>query len=152
MSLSFEDKIDGARNGLAERVYRSLKQMQEYNFIEGDILIHKTLDWTGVDVEWVTEKFSGITQAPRKYKVVHVDDVGLPYVQRIGMKGGVIGDIKCLAGYDDSSDVFIHDPDFIDHQIIADDDDTFDPQEVYKENRDEYFKTKYRGKRKTKQA
>lgn len=144
-----------ARNRGADQVYDTLKYIQNVgNFQENDILIKQTRGYCehAEDYRWFTEEFSSSNSAPRKYKVVHVDDVGLPYIMKVSMKGELCGDMKCIAGYDLNYTKFEYDPDFIDHQILADEGEDFDPQEVYKEKRDEYFKTRPKAKRETKQA
>lgn len=145
----FTTAVSNATNRQAEQIIHTLHQIKDVgNFEEGDILIReerKTGD------TWVTEKFSKVNSAPRKYKVLYVDEVGAPYVSKISMKGDLCGDIKCVYGYDMYWYRFRHDPDFLDHQILAEEDDKFDPQEVYKEKRSEYFKTQPK-RRKTQQV
>ena len=147
------EKIEGiSRNRDADSVYNTLMYIKEVgDFQVGDVLIKydNRYNYDLGDYEWKIEKFSKKNDAPRKYKVVHRDAAGLPYVMKISMKGEYCGDLKCIAGYDLSYTKFEYDPDFIDHQILADEDDNFDPQAVYKEKRDEYFKTR---PRKAKQA
>ena len=145
-AFSMDKEIQDARNRGAQQVYETLMYIKEVgNFEENDILIKKDgwHDWSdGGKKVWNIEKFSSSNDAPRKYKVVHIDEAGLPYVMKVSMKGELCGDMKCIAGYDLECTKFEYDPDFLDHQILAEEDEKFDPQEVYKEKRDEYFKTR----------
>lgn len=145
---AFEEAIYMSRNRKADKVHDTLEVMQHIHFQVGDVLIKKEKH-LGDDDElvWTTEPFSSVNSAPRKYEVVHVDKVGLPYVSKISMKGAYCGDIKCMAGFDFDWQKFEYDQDFLDHQILAEEDEKFDPQEVYKEKRDEYFKTRPKRKR-----
>ena len=139
-----KNELSMARNCKAENIYETLKIMKDITFSLGDILIRKDRVWNDSEEDytaWYTERFSDANDSHRKYEVVHVDEVGLCYVQKIGMKGGNVGDVKCIAGFDNAWVKFEHDPDFIDHHILCDEDDEFDPLEIYKEKRSEYFKT-----------
>ena len=158
-TLSEEDLkelIEEARNGRARDIFYALEAIKDFHFEENDILVHMSCEngWGTKDKDknWEVEAFSKANVAPRKYRVVHTDEVGLPYVQKVSMKGELCGDVKCMASYDSDYHKFEHDPDFVDHQILADEGDVFDPQEVYKEKRDEYFQLKPKAKRKTKQV
>jgi hypothetical protein len=67
---------------------------------------------------------------------VHVDEAtGLPFVQKVLFNGEMSGEAKCLAGFDLDSTKFVADPDFIDHHLLAEEEDTFDPLQIYKEKR-----------------
>lgn len=151
-----KEKAYNARNRKADEVHEVLGRIKDLTFEEGDFLVrqdycrHRDDNWNIISEGWETEKFSHVNDSPRKYKVVYVDEVGLPYIQKVLMKGGLNGEAKCLAGFDLSHTKFIHDPDFVDHTIFNEEDDRFDPQDLYKEKRDEHFKT--RPKRKAKQA
>lgn len=148
----FNRAIDFARNAKAQAVYETLLSIKDLKFEKGDILIKQELEWDDdfTVQSWVTEKFSKTNCAPRKYEIIFVDEVGLPYVSKISMNSKYCGDIRCVAGYDLGYTRFCYDPDFLDHQILAEEDENFDPQQIYKEKRDEHFKT--RPKRKTKQT
>ena len=144
---TLKNEIYYSRNSKADTVHDTLIYMRDLGkFNEGDILIKKEgyYDWKTDENIWSTESFSRSNEAPRKYMVVHVDEVNLPYVMKIGMKGDLCGNMTCIAGHDINTVRYEYDPDFIDHQILADEEDAFDPQEIYREKRDEYFKTRRR--------
>ena len=154
--LEFEAAIKEARNTSASEIFDTLTLIKDLNFQEGDILIkyEARFDYNTPskdDKTWSVESFSAINSAPRKYQVIHVDEVGLHYITKISMSGDYCGDIKCIAGFNCKLVKFDYDPDFLDHLILAEKDDIFDPQEIYKEKRDEHYQTKPRVKRKIKQ-
>lgn len=148
--LDFEAAVNNATNRHATEIINMLHRLRKYGqFQEGDILIkEENVGYRNKNGEykreWRVEKFSRVNSAPRKYKVIYVNEVGAPYISKISMKGDLCGDIKCMYGYSTDHHRFKHDPDFLDHQILAEEDEKFDPQEVYKEKRSEYFKTKSR--------
>lgn len=151
------DALEYARNRRAEDVYNALMVIKDYHFQLGDILIKNSLhnyynDNDEYVSKWEIEPFSKRNKAPRKYKVVHIDDVGLHYIQKIRMQGDLCGELICLAAFDSDYDKFEYDPDFLDHQILAEEEESYDPQELYREKRDEHFKLRPKTKRKTKQA
>lgn len=143
-SKEIKDTASNARNHKAEEVYDVLKRFKEISFEEGDFLLRYDHTWDDNvnEYKWRIERFSEKNDSPRKYKVVYVDEVGIPYIQKVLFNGDMSGDARCLAGYDLDNTVFKLDPDFADHNILMEEEDIFDPLEVYKEKRSEYFKTK----------
>ena len=134
-----EKKASKARtNKKAIEVYETLKRFKDISFEEGDYLLRYDviIDY-GSDLEdkkiWKIERFSEANDSYRKYKVVYVDEVGLPYVQKILFNGNVSGEAKCLAGYDLDWTIFKMDPDFLDHHLLMEEEDVFDPLNTYKE-------------------
>lgn len=135
-----------ARNKKAEEVFNVLKKIKDITFEEGDYLLRYNAEWDfdsdTDDKKWKLELFSDTNTSPRKYKVVYVDEVGLPYIQKVLFNGGMSGSAVCLAGFDLDWVKFVHDPDFVDHHLLADESDQFDPLDVYREKRRERKKTK----------
>ena len=135
-----EEVMESAMNKKAMEVFDVLKRFSDIKFEEGDFLLRYDCMYNRVDGEWKqnweVEKFSETNDSPRKYKVVHVDKAtGLPFVQKVLFNGEMSGEAKCLAGYDLDSTKFLPDPDFIDHHLLAEEEDQFDPLQVYKEKR-----------------
>lgn len=128
---------EGSRNRKAEEIYDVLVRFKDITFEEGDFLLRHDLEYNYETYEyfWVIEKFSEVNQSYRKYKVVYVDEVGLPYVKKVLFNGDLCGEAKCLAGYDLDRTKFLPDPDFMDHHLLAEEDEEFDPLQVYKEKR-----------------
>jgi hypothetical protein len=129
-------------NKKAIEVHETLKRFKDISFEEGDFLIRYDARWDwDSDTEdhkiWEIERFSDTNDAYRKYKVVHVDEVGLPYVQKVLFNGNMSGEAKCLAGYDLDWTMFKYDPDFSDHHLLMEEGDHFDPLELYKEKKSE---------------
>lgn len=134
-----EYNLERSRKARGDWVYNYIKHLQSKSFNIGDILIRKLSPmfqppYKG-GTDFITEKFSNINDTPRKYEVVAKDDVGIPYIMKLGAKGDKIGDLICLADIDTNWNTFEYDPEFIDHQILADEDEEFDPQETYWEKR-----------------
>lgn len=142
-----EDASFSARNKKAEEVFEVLKRFKDITFEEGDYLLRYDAEWDwdlpdGEEKVWKIELFSETNKSPRKYKVVYVDEAGLPYVQKVLFNGEMSGSATCLAGFDLDWTTFKPDPDFMDHHLLMEEEDIFDPLQVYKEKRNERFKTK----------
>lgn len=136
-----------ARNKKAEEVYDILKRFQDISFEEGDFLLRYDASWDwdmpeGEERVWKVEQFSDINKSPRKYKVVYIDEAGLPYVQKVLFNGEMSGSATCLAGFDLDHVKFVPDPDFMDHHLLAEEEDVFDPLTIYKEKKRERSKVK----------
>ena len=144
-TMSAEEIIkirEASRNKKAEEVYEVLKRFLDITFEEGDYLLRYNAEWDWKSDEedkkkWKVELFSEKNQTPRKYKVVYVDEVGLPYVQKVLFNGEMSGSAICLAGFDLDWTMFKPDPDFVDHHLLMEEEDVFDPLQVYKEKRSE---------------
>lgn len=84
---------------------------------------------------------------PIKYKVVHTDKAGIPYIKMVASSGAVVGDVQALVIFDPFDGTiadgyhYTHDPHFVESIILEDK--TYDPTEIQRNKkllRDEIVK------------
>lgn len=142
-----KDELNLARTHRANIIYDALQEMKGMRYNVGDFLIRKNCVWdsdrhdkdSSYGGHWETEAFSETNPAPRKYKVVAIDDVGMPYIQKVLFNGKLQGEIICALNSEPSYIRYELDPDFADHFILSDDE-NFDPLDSYKVNKNEKTK------------
>lgn len=137
-----KDELNLARTHRANIIYDALQEMKGMRYNVGDFLIKKISAWdsdlyekdSSYDGHWKIETFSETNPAPRKYKVVAIDDVGIPYIQKVLFNGKLQGEVTCILNADPDYIKYELDPDFADHFILSDDE-NFDPLDSYKVNK-----------------
>ena len=129
IELTFFQKsrvIQAQKNTL---VHKYLRNKESINFNIGDVIIRKTVFVHGIEVVTIPG-----TKFPIKYRIVHIDQYGIPYTQRILISGKLQkDDIDCLAHKDLDFQKFELDPDFVDYILLGNDPATYDPYRHYKE-------------------
>jgi hypothetical protein len=116
---------------------REIKMVESVKkFSLGDYLILHRAD----DMESTMRLQLNSYGAPVKYKVVHVDVDGLPYIKRISQKGKTIGHIMSCTGSLNNDDYcygetheFMLDPDYADSILLQD---KYDPAHLHKSKKD----------------
>ena len=66
------------------------------NMREGDVLIRQRRYMRGPQVNWSVEEVSDRCRVPRKFKIVKIDHLGLPWVKQISVRGGMGQKLHCL--------------------------------------------------------
>lgn len=117
-------------------------------FKQGDILFYWNI---------YTQKIESNSYGPIKYKVVHTDSNGLPYLKQLSSTGAPRGSLLSIFNmYEEAesyfedhtyekqpTDILMHDPHYVDHMIIAEENDEYDPSEISRKKkilRDEIIK------------
>ena len=100
MDLSDTDKNYISTQSRENPVHQYFDNVIPYDFKVGDFLIRKI---RGMDVHgnilspWRNVKIHPKSQVNKKFKIVHIDEYGVPYVKHI-MVSGKLGGILCLHG------------------------------------------------------
>ena len=134
-----------SRNGNADIIFRALTALKNKNFKEGDFLIRINAKWdwdSDNNKKWQIEPFSESNATPRKYKIVYVDEFGIPFLRRVLFNGLLANEMFCMTNFDLDWVEFLIDPDSIDHILLSDDDDVFDPLLAYRKVKRESKKIK----------
>jgi len=107
-----------------------IKELYKWQEFEtGDILIR--LRYNQFE-EWRNDVVSATCPIPKKFKIVHIDDLGIPWVKQMSVRGGLGSKLYCLA---ESSSIHRYeiDPEVITATILGD---KYDPRAQYKSWRD----------------
>lgn len=89
-------------SGNYELFYHGLKALREYNFSIGDILIKNTVE---EDYDTGVKKLKPVcvshnNPTPRKFKVVAIDEFGIPWIRQISSSTGELGiGLESLASF-----------------------------------------------------
>ena len=120
------------------KLYRSvLMSYKNINkFSNGDYLIKKVkeFDHTGTPY-WKTKKFGKNMDSPRKYKIVGMDEFGIPFYKKVLFNGKLCDKLKYMGNGDARFVRFYLDPDMQDFMLLGGDIDKFEPMYNYKNNR-----------------
>jgi hypothetical protein len=73
-----------------------LTEMKHWKFAVGDVLVRFVKEEGGTSVDLVSE----VCQVPKKYRVVLVDELGIPWVKQLSVRGGMGNKLYCLASVD----------------------------------------------------
>ena len=106
-------------------------------------LLSELKDWADFEVEDVLVKrdlangnlveVSGTCKVPRKYKIVSMDDLGIPWVKQVSVRGGLGNKLYPLLHFTPTRFKFEIDPEKLDAIILGH---KYDPRIEYKRMRD----------------
>ena len=118
-------------------VRNCLRAVKDFKFEVGIYLIKKTSCYNSDigNYAWSIEKFSKSRDVPRKYKVVSLDEFGIPFLQKVLYNGKLHQELVYLGNQDCSHTFYEVDPDMQYHVILGEDETNFDPQTTYKQER-----------------
>jgi len=129
--LKEEDKAVIINHIASSHLYKLIKEYDTWNFEIGDVLVRYSLAADGgKSIEYVGSS----CQVPKKYKVLYIDDAGIPWTKQVSVRGGLGKKIRPLVnladGYRYTMEV---DPEQIDAIILGY---KYDPRIEYKRMRD----------------
>lgn len=137
MELSGADKKFISKQSRDNQVHQYFDNVIPFNFKVGDYLIRKIRDW---DInynkpkgDWRNVKIHPKSKMNKKFRVVHIDNHGVPYVKHIKVNGS-LGGIVCMASMNFQVSRFEPDPEHMEH-IILDMQSEFDPLQTHKEGK-----------------
>lgn len=107
-----------------------IKEYKNWGFTVGDILIKKE---KFADGSQVVVEVSPTCNVPKKYQVVHLDELGLPWIKQLSVRSGLGKRIYCLASFDTGRYTFCVDPMQLDCIILGA---KYDPRREYRNMRD----------------
>ena len=118
-----------------DMVRKCLRLSRDMKFEVGTFLIKKMLVWRDGKHVWVTEKFNKTRDVPRKYKVVAVDEFGLPFIRKVLYNGVLHKTLEYMANKDLTYIYYEVDPDMQYHVLLGEDEKAFNPQTTYRQER-----------------
>lgn len=83
---------------------------------------------------WRISKF-GSGNHNRKYKVISIDEFGIPFYKKVLYNGKLHSDLKYMGNLDMRFTKFYVDPEMQDYVILGGDPDKFDPMKTYRDER-----------------
>ncbi len=139
MNLSKDDVEFINHQSRENQVHQYFDNIVPNDYKVGDYLIRKIMDtddWSyHTKGKWRTVKVSPDSKANKKFKVVHIDQYGVPYCKHIKINGK-LGGIICMASMNFAESRFEPDPEHMDH-IILDSDEEFDPLILHKASKED---------------
>ena len=118
-----------------------LTAMKHWNFQVNDVLIRYSLAEGKKNVDTVSDS----CPVPKKYRVVHIDDIGMPWIKQLSVRGGMGERIICMAHVDPNLFHYTVDPEQLVAVILGH---AYDPRAEYRRMRDN--NPKYGSKNETK--
>jgi hypothetical protein len=106
-----------------------LTEYMTWKFAIGDVILRYRTDSDGAIVY---DNVSETCQIVKKYRVVHVDSLGIPWVKQLRVRGGMGNKLYCIANMTGWS--FKVDPEQLDALILGY---QYDPRIEYKKMRDQ---------------
>lgn len=110
-------------------IARMLKKMQGWKFDVGDILIRYEIDSRG---KKHVDCVSTACPVPKKFRVLHIDDLGVPWVKQLSVSGGMGNKLYCLLNYVHQYE-WETDPEQVDALLLGY---KYDPRAEYKRMRE----------------
>lgn len=127
--LKPDEMIDVERFAKEHPLGRILTEMKNWKFQEGDILIRSVKDMEGhSSIDMVSTE----CQVPKKYRVMLIDDIGIPWVKQLSVRGGLGSKLYCLANIDANRYKYKVDPEQLDALLLGV---KYDPRIEYKRMR-----------------
>jgi hypothetical protein len=96
---------------------RLLSEMRDWKFNVGDVLIRTIKDMhantSAIDM------VSDTCQVPKKYKVVYLDALGVPWLKQLSVRGGLGMRMYCLATVDPGRYHYMVDPEQLEASLLG---------------------------------
>jgi hypothetical protein len=108
---------------------KMLAEYLNWKFQIDDVLIRYHVDSNGAKS---LDMVSDDCQVPKKFRVVKIDDLGIPWVKQLSVRGGLGNKLYCLMNYAGRFS-WIVDPEQIDAMLLGY---RYDPRIEYKRMRD----------------
>lgn len=108
-----------------------LTQFKSWGFQIGDVLVRYVISPDGSQS---VDMLGDNTAVPKKYKVVFIDDIGVPWIKQLSVRGGLGSKLYCLATIDVHRFTYKVDPEQLDAALLGY---KYDARVEYKKMRDE---------------
>lgn len=117
-------------------IMRFLQRQEDFRFNIGDVLIKQRKMWGLPDEDkWETE--TNRIGGPIKYMYVFENKLGIGYLKRLKVDGtGLASSLICTVNLDPEATRFQLDPEYADHLMLADEDEKFEYNKIYKVNKE----------------
>lgn len=106
-----------------------LTEMKTWGFQVGDVLVRTTRTHENKHEIDMMNDASGV---PKKFKVVFIDDLGIPWIKQLSVRGGLGNKMYCLANMDAHRHNYKIDPEQLDAFLLGY---KYDPRIEYKRMR-----------------
>lgn len=93
---------------------RMLKALKSWSDLEvGEVLVRRDVS-SGNLVE-----VSGTCKVPQKFKIVHIDNLGVPWIKRMSVRGGLSSKLYPMTHFEPERFTFEVDPEKIDAMLLG---------------------------------
>lgn len=128
-NLKAKDVDDIKRFHSQSPLAKTIREYNSWKFGEGDILIRYSTDHKN---NKMLDKVSEVCPVPKKFRVLHIDELGIPWVKQLSVRGGLGNKMYCLMNYINNYTWEV-DPEQIDAVILGY---KYDPRAEYRRMRD----------------
>lgn len=96
-----------------------------------DVLIRYriTADFHTGKIQRDIDNVSNTCEVPKKFRIVYIDDIGVPWVKQLSVRGGLGNKLYCLADYSPGCYEFEVDPAYVDSILLGT---SYDPRAEYR--------------------
>ena len=117
VNLKPDEVIEISRFAKEHPTGRLLSEMREWKFEVGDVLIRhvRNTDDGSTSVDMVSDA----CQVPKKYRVVHIDALGIPWVKQLSVRGGLGSRMYCIATVDPGRYHYTVDPEQVEAALLG---------------------------------
>lgn len=116
-----------------------VKEYLSWKFNIGDVLVRTATTFN--NNETIIDKVSESCPVPKKFRVLYIDELGIPWVKQLSVRGGLGNKMYCLMNYVNNYSWKI-DPEQIDAVLLGY---KYDPRAEYRRMRNE--NSEYGGKK-----
>ena len=117
---------------------RMIREYQSWKFNVDDVLIRTSHDFNN---DSVIDKVSESCPVPKKFRVLFIDELGIPWVKQLSVRGGLGNKMYCLMNYVSNYHWEV-DPEQVEAVILGY---KYDPRAEYRRMRDD--NPRYGGKK-----
>lgn len=129
LRLKPEELKDVEKFAKEHQIGKLLSEIKTWGFQVGDVLIRTTKTSDGKSEVDTMNDASGV---PKKFKVVFIDDLGIPWIKQLSVRGGLGNKMHCLATMDVHRHSYKIDPEQLDAFLLGY---KYDPRIEYKRMR-----------------
>jgi hypothetical protein len=104
-----------------------LTQYLKWDFNVGDVLVRSKHGETELDI------VSKVCPVPKKFRVIYIDELGVPWAKQLSVRGGMGTQLYCLLNYASYFN-WKHDPEIFDAILLGY---KYDPRAEYRRMRNE---------------
>lgn len=108
---------------------RMVRELTSWKFNVNDVLVRYSV----TDGNKTLDKVSEACPVPKKFRVLHVDELGIPWVKQLSVRGGLGNKLYCLMNYVNNYTWEV-DPEQIDAVLLGY---KYDPRAEYRRMRNE---------------
>lgn len=139
MALKPNDLIEIQEFADNHPIGKILSEMRNWHFSVGDVLVRTKRMPDGA---WIQDHVSETCPVPKKFRVIHIDELGIPWIRQLSVRGGMGTALTCLVNSNVELFKYKVDPEQLDSILLGI---KYDPRSEYRRMRDS--NPKYGGKK-----